>query len=246
MRSRSLNHIALVAACLAFVGVVPRLAAQTSDAMADGLVPGSYLRIGGGYVSPVNPRGGLKEWKPGVGMTAYWENWQASQTGTGRVGFGIGASYSMLPLDEQRFAHDFSPAGGGTTSSATASRAAILEITTGLRIRIPAPFIMPTINLGFGFVNWAPAKINYTSTNGTSGTAQQQHRSGAEFAFGGGLDKNIYDRFAVFGEATYTYGFTSYGQFAAPSGQCLANTCDLMANTTIASVRGGLRVRMGR
>src|SRR5579884_2289604 len=241
MRARSFIVAAAVAACLVLAGGARRAAAQ-SDPMADGLTPGNYLRMSGGYVSPVNPQGGLKEWKPGASFGAYWENWQASQTGMGRVGFGIGASYAMLPLDKARFIHDFSPNPTSTTTSASASRAGILEITTGLRVRIPAPYIMPTINFGFGFINWAPSKINYTSTSG-SGTAQQQHRSGAEFSIGAGLDKTLFDRWGIFGEAMYTYGFTSYGQFAAPSGTCLANTCDLLKNTTVAAVRGGLRIR---
>jgi hypothetical protein len=238
--------VAAVAACLASAGAARRAAAQSGDAMGDGFIAGDYLRLGAGYVSPVNPQGGLKEWKPGIGFNASWENWQPSQTGTSRVGFGLGASYAMLPLDEQHFIHDFAPSTGGTATAATASHAGILQITTGLRVRIPAPYITPTINFNFGFINWAPGKINYTSSNGTSGTAQQQHRSGAEFAIGGGLDKTVYDRWAIFGEAMYTYGFTSYGQFAAPSGTCLANTCDLLKNTTLGTVRGGVRVRTGR
>ena len=210
-----------------------------------GVTPGDYLRLGAGYVTPVNPRGGITEWKPGTSVSVFWENWEQSQLGTSRVGFGIGASYAMLPLDEQRFMRDFAPAGGGTATSANANRAGILEITTGLRVRIPSPLVMPTINLGFGFINWAPSKINYTSTTG-NGSVQQQHRSGAKFSIGAGLDRTVYDRWGIFGEGEYTYGFTSYGQFAAPSGTCRANTCDLLTNTTIAALRGGLRVRLGR
>lgn len=246
MRSRSYARSLLVAATIAACVAAAHTAQAQADSYAAGLTPGDYLRVSAGYVSPVHPQGSLKEWKPGVGISATWENWQASQTGTSRAGFGVGVSYSMLPLDESRFMHDFSPAPGSTTTSATATKAAILEITTGLRIRIPSPFITPTINFAFGFINWAPGKINYTSSTG-SGTAQQQHRSGAEFSIGGGLDKTLYDRWAVFGDAMYTYGFTSYGQFAAPSsgGTCVANTCDLLKNTTIAVVHGGLRVRIG-
>lgn len=235
----------LVAAALA----ASSLAAGRAQAQVEsypGLAPGDYLRLGAGYVTPVDPKGGITEWKPGVSASAFWENWEASSLGTSRVGFGVGASYAMLPLDEQHFLRDFSPSGGGTAASATANRAGILQITTGLRVRIPAPLVMPTINLGFGFINWAPSKIDYTTTSGQTGSVQQQHRSGAEFSIGAGLDRTLYDRFAIFGEAMYTYGFTSYGQFAAPSGTCRANTCDLLTNTTIAVLRGGLRTRLGR
>jgi hypothetical protein len=78
-------------------------------------------------------------------------------------------------------------------------------------------------------------------------TAKQQNRSGGALSFSGGLDKHIYDRFAVFADATYTYGYTSFGGGLAGSGSaCLQADCDLLKNTQLGVIRGGLRVRVGR
>jgi hypothetical protein len=70
-----------------------------------------------------------------------------------------------------------------------------------------------------------------------------------EFTVGAGIEKNIFDRYGVFGEALYVYGYTSYGSgFATPGGVCATAGCDAFrnGNTTIGTIRGGLRVRVGR
>jgi hypothetical protein len=245
MRLRSLSLVAvLVAASL--LGA-RRAGAQATDPMANGLTPGDYVRIGGGYVTPVNSSGSLRDWTSGVGASLMWENWQQGSGGMGRVGFGLGVGYNWLPLDEAQFKRNFTPPSGGAVASATASKATILEITSEVRFRIPAPLIMPTINVGLGFMNWAPGEIQYQTTGATSSSARQQHRSGAEVSIGGGVDEHLFDRYAVFAEAMYTYGFTSVGSgFAAPSSTCAPSTCDITRNTSIGTVRGGLRVRLGR
>ena len=93
-------------------------------------------------------------------------------------------------------------------------------------------------------MNWAPATINYTSATG-SGTAKQRHRSGAELTIGAGLERHIVDRYGIFAEAAYAYGFTSIGQGAAtPGGVCATSSCDILKNTSIATLRGGLSVRV--
>src|ERR1043166_9064742 len=192
MRFRSL---VLLAALAAASFAAPRAAlAQVvaTDPMADGLVPSDYLRVSGGWVAPVTPSGSLRDWKNGWGANLFWVNWQQGSSGVGRVGFGLGIGYSLLPLDEAQLLHDFTPPSGGAVTAATADKASILEITSQLRIRIPAPFIMPTVNIGFGFMNWAPGEIHYTTAT-TTGSAKQQHRSGAEVSLGGGLDKNLFD-----------------------------------------------------
>ena len=77
------------------------------------------------------------------------------------------------------------------------------------------------------------------------GSAKQRHRSGAELTIGGGLERHIVDRYGLFAEAEYAYGFTSIGQGAAtPGGLCATSSCDILKNTSIATLRGGLSVRV--
>jgi hypothetical protein len=195
----------------------------------------------------VNAQGNLRDWNRGQSVNVTWENWGAGSGGTDLTGFGIGIGYTMLPLNDAAFVRNFTPTlVGGQTTSATASKAGVFEIATSLRIRIPSPFIMPHISVGFGFMNWHPGTIHYTTTTGESADAKQQTRSGAEFTIGGGLDKQLYDRYGIFAEAIYTYGFTNIGQgLATPTGTCSANGCDALKNTTLGTIRGGLRVRIG-
>jgi hypothetical protein len=106
---------------------------------------------------------------------------------------------------------------------------------------------MPSVSLGFGYINFRPSTIEYTSATGSASTAEQR-RYGGEFTIGAGLDKHVIDRLAVFGEASYTYGFTSLGQgLARPGGTCAtsSNGCDPLKNTTLGTIRGGLRVHVG-
>jgi hypothetical protein len=217
--------------------------AQSSD-LAAGLRAGDYLRLSGGVTTPVNPQGSLKDWSQGTAINVGWENWQNGGTGVGRLGIAINASYSFLPLDEKQFLSEFIPITGARPTSATASDAGVLEIATTLRFRIPSPLIMPTINVGIGFMNWRPADIQYNSSTG-GGTAKQRHRSGPELTIGGGLERNIVDRYGLFAEAQYAYGFTSIGQGGAtPGGLCATSSCDILKNTSITTLRGGLSVRI--
>lgn len=216
---------------------------RPGDPMASALVPGDYLRVGGGVTIPVSPQGSLRDWKSGPSLSLAYENWQAGGSGVGRVGFGLGVAYSQLSLKEDEFATDFTPPTGTTASASGHAR--LLEITSTLRIRIPAPLIMPSVNIGLGFVNWSPGTIHYTSTTGEVGTAKQSSRSGAELSLGGSVDRQLYGRFAAYVEAAYVYGYTSYGSgFGTPTSIC--SSCDPLKNTTVATVRGGLRTRIGR
>ena len=213
---------------------------------AEPIQPGDYLRLSGGIAAPVNAKGSLRDWKSGAGFSVAWESWPSGASGVGRAGFAITAAYNLLPLDEARFVSEFTPSSGGTTQSATASRAGILEVTTNVKIRIPAPLVVPMLNIGLGLIDWHPGTIRYVATTG-SGTARQQHRTGLEFSLGGGIDRTIVDRFALFGEAAYVFGYTSYGGgFTSPGGVCTAGGCDVLRNTTIVTARAGLRTRIGR
>jgi hypothetical protein len=219
---------------------------RPGDPMAGGMAPGDYVRLSGGPTIPVNAQGSLRNWNSGVGFNLAYENWQSGGGGgLGRVGFGLGAAYSRLPLDEEKFGAVFTPpTGEGSMQSAT-GHAGILEITSNLRIRITAPLVMPTINIGLGFINWSPGSIHYVTTTGATGTAKQSSRSGAELSIGGSLERELYDRIGIFADAAYVYGYTSYGSgFGTPTSIC--PSCDALKNTTFATIRAGVHARVGR
>jgi len=245
-RQRAVFLAAASTALALLLGIAPRHAAaqdRPADAPTTGMQPGDYLRFGVGSTIPVNPQGSLRDWKAGPAFNLAYENWQAGGNGIGRVGFGLGVAYSRLPLKQDQFANDFTPTTGTVTEAS--GHAGILEITSNLRIRLPAPLVMPAITIGLGFINWSPGDITYVSTTGVTGKAKQSSRSGAEIALGASIDREIYDRFAAYVEAAYVYGYTSYGAgFGTPTSIC--QSCDPLKNTTVATLRGGLRVRMGR
>ena len=238
MRSRL-----FVALGVALVVMAQDAQAQGEDRTAGGLRPGDYIRVSAGVTSPVNAQGSLRDWKQGSTVGLAWENWQPGETGVGRIGLSIGVSYSFLPLDEEQFIKNFTPLQGGTVTSASASNAGVLEVATQIRFRIPAPLVMPTINAGIGFINWRPANVSYTGTAG-SGTSKQRHRSGAELTIGGGLERHVADRFGIFAEGQYAYGFTSLGRSStSPGAVCSTTSCDVLKNTSVTTLRGGLSVR---
>jgi hypothetical protein len=248
MRIRSSLFSMLIFAAVAALVFVPRAWSQgASSDNHDNIAPGDYLRFSAGATSPVSPKGNLRDWGSGTTYNLVWENWGAGSNGTDLTGFGFGIGYTMLPLKNSFFVQNFVPTQvTGQTASATAANAGVLEITTNLRIRIPAPFVMPHVSLGLGFMNWHPGTIHYTTTTGATADAKQQSRSGAEFSIGGGVDRQLFDRYGLFAEALYTYGFTNVGQgLATPTGTCAASGCDVLKNTTLGTLRGGLRVRIG-
>src|SRR4051812_35846338 len=179
MRPRLAIGLFAVLATFSSLAAAQDRAAQ-SDRMTDGLVAGDYLRLAGGVLSPVNPQGSLGDWDRGTSYGVVWENWQSGSGGVGRVGFGIGVNYGLLPLNEQHFLGDFLTPQGTRATSASASNASLLEIETSLRLRIPAPFIMPTVSLAFGYINFRPSTIQYNTAVGSATTAEQR-RYGGEF-----------------------------------------------------------------
>ena len=249
MAGRKAAFLVTASAVLSLVFLLPmRVVAQDrpGDPMAGGLISGEYLLVSGGATIPVNAQGSLRNYNAGPVFGVAYENWQPGSGGVGGVGFGLGAAYSFLPANSG-FADAVALASGGQSGSGSAASAKILEITSNLRIRIPSPFVMPAITLGLGFINWAPGPVTYTTTGGASGKVRYQHRSGAELSIGGSLDRHIYDRYGIFAEADYVYGFTSFGQaFTVPNGSCATVACDPLKNTSVTTLRGGLRVGLGR
>jgi hypothetical protein len=242
MRSRLL--VSSLAALFTLAGLAS--AQDAGDPYADGLIAGDYLRLGFGMTSPVHPSGSLRDWDRGQNFSLTYENWAPGQTGVSRLAYGLNVEYSRLPLNEPQFLADFSPAPNTSATSATASPASTFLLGTNLRMRFPMLYIMPSISVGFSYIDYRPSTINFTAASG-NGSTSQQHRRGAAFSFGAGLDKHIVDRFGIFGEAIYTYGFTSLGQGIANSrGTCAANGCDVLKNTTLGVIRGGLRVQVTR
>jgi hypothetical protein len=244
MRTRALGLGTAV--LLSVFAWAPVLAQDTSDRFADGLAPGDYVRVAFASVNPINPGGAIRDWKRGQGITLAYENWDLGSGGVSRIGFGLEGAYSLFPFNYRQFIADFVNGPNGRLLTATADKSAILQLGVTTRLRIPAPYIMPYIAVGFGFIDWRPGQITYTAVGG-NGSAKQQHRSGGAISFSGGLDKHIVDRFAVFADASYTYGYTSFGSGLGGSGSgCLQTDCDLLKNTQLGVVRGGLRVRVGR
>jgi hypothetical protein len=250
---RVLQSLALAALVVAVA--VPRVVIaqgggdeEPKNPWNDGLTPGNYLRIGYGSATPVSAHAALRYWDQGQTYSLGWENWDTGSSGVGRVGFSLNAAYSILPLNQPLFVANFQTATGGTATSANASHAGVIEVTSGIRLRMPLPYVMPSFTVGLGLIDWQPGAIEYQSATGT-GKAQQQHRVSGEFTVGAGIDKNVIDGFAVFAEALYVYGYTSYGSgFATPGGVCATAGCDAFrnGNTTLGQIRGGLRVRVGR
>ena len=244
MRSRALIRGAAILAL--FSAAATARAQATGDKFADGLVPGDYARVAYGSFSPISPKGSIRDWNRGTGFTIGYENWDTGSGGVARLGFGLEGSYSFYPFNGDRFIVDFANSPIGKPISASASSASILQIGVTTRLRIPAPYIMPNLAVAFGFFNWRPSEIHYTTAT-ASATAKQQNRSGGSITFSGGLDKHVIDRFAVFADASYTYAYTSFGGGLAGSGSsCIQTDCDLLKNTQLGVVRGGLRVRVGR
>jgi hypothetical protein len=238
MRSRLLFVVAAAFATQARVGHAQ------SDRFSGGLTAGDYVRVSAGVTNTVNPQGGFRDWKNGTGFNLSWENWQPGEGAVGRLGVSLGVGYSALPLDETKFLADFSPLSGGKATSASASSGGLFELNTGLHVRIPAPLLVPTIRFGLGYIGWRPKTISYTAASG-NGTTKQTNRNGAEVSIGGGLERGFAERFGIFAEADYVYGFTSLGQSSAtPGGICATNGCDVLKNTSVASLRGGLSVKL--
>ncbi len=232
--------------CALSLFAAPAAHAQ-SGGYSDGLVSGDYLRVGAGAIAPVHPQGSLRDWNRGTTASVVWEGWYgASADDPGMIGFGVGGDYARMPLNERQFLSVFTTPDAGTATSATASAATVFSIETTFRIRIPTPFIMPSVLIGLGYLDFHPSTIHYTAPGG-DGTTTQQHRRGAALSIGAGLDKHIVQRVAVFGEALYSYGFTSLGQgLVTPGGTCASNGCDVLKNTTLGTLRAGLRLQVGK
>jgi len=238
MRSRLLLVVAV-----ALVAQV-RVGHAQGDRFSGGLTEGDYVRLSAGVTNPVNAQGGFRDWKKGTGFNVAYESWGTGDNGVGRAGFSLGFGYSALPLDEAKFIADFTPLSGESVTKATAGNGGLFELNAGLNVRIPAPLVVPTVRLGVGYIGWRPQKVTYTTASGTA-TAKQQSRNGAELTIGGGLERHFAKRFGIFGEANYVYGYTSLGQSSAtPGGICANNGCDVLKNTSVTTIRGGLTVKL--
>lgn len=209
---------------------------------------GNYVRVAAGVTSPVNPSGTLRDWDRGTGFALSWENWESMGGGTPRAGFGIAFDFAQLPLNEQQFIATFQNGQGERAASASANKTSVWTIATDFRLRIPMVLVMPTVNFGFGIIDIHPSTIDYTTTGGTAGKAAQKGRTGAELSIGGGVDRQVAGRVAVYAEALYRYGFTSVGEgIAAPGSACLqGGGCDALKNSSFGTIRGGLRINVDR
>lgn len=242
--------IALLAALFVVASAHP-LAAQdeAGDPYAAGLVGGNYLRASAGFTAPINPSGAYRDWNSGPAVALAWENWDNGMRGVGRLGFAIGATYASLPFDAAEFLPRFQTLAGVPATSAHASSAWLLTVETQLRYRLPVPYLMPSILFGFGYINFHPSTIHFATAAAADATTAQEQKTGAVVSIGGGLDRQLFGRYALFGEALYGYGFTSLGGgFTNSRGTCAASNegCDVLKNIALGTVRGGLRVHIGR
>jgi len=72
-------------------------------------------------------------------------------------------------------------------------------------------------------------------------------KSGPSGTLGLALDSPAIGRAAVFGEALYTYGWSSDSYLQTTAGaHCTTTTCDTFKSTQTTMLRAGLRVRLGR
>jgi hypothetical protein len=249
MRSRPFFVALTVAITLSAVAGTAGAQDEATDPYAGGLVSGNYLRASAGFTSPLNPSGAYRDWDGGTAFALSWENWDNGARGVGRLGFAIGGSYAALPFDAAQFLPRFQSLAGIPATSAHASAASLITVETQLRYRIPVPYLMPSILFGFGYINFHPSKIHYATATAADATTGQQQKSGAVISIGAGLDRQLFDRYALFGEGTYGYGFTSLGAgFANARGTCAVSNdgCDVLKNIALGTLRGGLRVRVGR
>lgn len=244
MRSRLLVACALALSSL--TGLANAQDPSTPDTDGGGIVGGSYVRLGAGGFLPIDASGSYRDWNAAKGFSAMWENWGTSGDGVDNVGFGIGATYAAMPFNEQQFLASFQTLQGASATSASAPSASIFTIETNLRYRFSTPVVMPSLILGLGYIDFQPSTIRYDAVAG-NGTTSQRRKNGGEVSLGIGLDRQLMDRYALFAEAMYMYGFTSLGAgLATPAATCTNNGCDVLKNIAAGTVRAGLRVRVGR
>jgi hypothetical protein len=229
------------------VALVSCLAAAAHAQSTQGdLTPGDYFRLSSGVIAPVGAKGSLNDWRRGTDFALSWENWGPGPSGTDQVSYGVGFDYGRLPFNQSAITS--STINGEAVESASASSAALWSLGAQLRVRFPVPVVMPSISVDFGFISYQPSTIDYTTASGAA-TADERHRTGPYLSIGGGLDRDLFDRAALFIEALYTYGFTNLDEGLATNSTSICTTaggCEAFKNITVGTVRGGLRVRVGR
>ena len=114
-------------------------------------------------------------------------------------------------------------------ASAAILRARRRTSASGFRRR----YIMPTINVRPRLHQLAPGDRSTTPRPSALARRSSSIDPAPIRRFGGGLDKHIVDRFAIFGEAAYTYGYTSFGagRRRRRAARVCNSGCDLLKNT---------------
>ena len=142
-----------------------------------------------GSTTPVSPTAALRDWDRGTTSTPAWENWDTGVSGVGRLGFGLDAAYSTLPLNDPLFRDTSRPVNGATVTSASSARAGILEVTSRLACGFRSPYIMPNLSLGLRIHRLAARSRSTTSRRwdrqGPTATPTRAPKS----RVGGGVDK---------------------------------------------------------
>ena len=197
---------------------------------------------------PVNAQGSLRDWKRGTGINLAWENWQPGAHGVGRVGFGLDVAYSRLaartrPVRRRFRARTDRHCGRRVGASRRFSRS-----TSNLRIRIPAPCVMPAItSASASSIGRRETSITHRPPART-GTASSHRAAALSSSLGGASIEQIYRSLRDLWRSGVRLRIHELRRAASrtPSEHVLHSGCDLLKNTTVGTLRGGLRVRLGR
>jgi hypothetical protein len=208
------------------------------------LFGGNNIRVAAGTTALV---GGSDNWSRGFSIGASWESWDPGSGGdVGRVAAGLGLTWSRLPFSPPHFVEDFNASSGLHTTTASASDANVIDFQLMLRIRGPRLFLLPSALLGIGYYSFRPGDVNFSGPDST-GTARLRTKTGPSAAIGASLDSPYFGTAAVFAEGIFVYGYSSDSQLRVSANtRCGSVGCDTFKSTETATLRGGVRVRVGR
>lgn len=204
---------------------------------------GSFVRVGGGITTPLFASGSMRNWSRGWMAAVAWESTGAARE-RNRVAIGLAADVGRFPLDQGTFIAAYqTDTTGGRATTASAPDATLFDVQGTVRINIPSPVVTPSVLIALGYYNFRPSAITFQTPDST-GTARFRSRSGASLSIGLGVDRTLMGPAGLFLEGSYLLGASRFG-FVAANGRCGYGACDIYRNTYIATIRSGLRIRIG-
>jgi hypothetical protein len=164
----------------------------------------------------------------------------------GRVAAGLGLTLSRLPFSPSHFVEDFNASSGLHSTTASSSDATVINLQLMLRIRGPRLVLLPSVLIGIGYYSFRPGDVNFSGPDST-GTAHLRTKTGPSAAIGASLDSPYFGSAAVFAEGTFVYGYSSDSQLRVSANtRCGSAGCDTFKSTETATLRGGVRIRVGQ